>query len=115
MGKNDWRKKQEAEGGKTISVTLTPEASAALEELKKRLKSSQANIVSRVLVWGLKEVEAGKKASSDKETATQEDASRVTHEQAVPTSLEARLTEIEMRLAKVETATMFGSTDHTAI
>ncbi|HCR13774.1 MAG TPA: hypothetical protein PKD41_02185 [Solidesulfovibrio sp.] len=102
MGKNDWRKKQEEAGGKTISVTLTPPAALALEELKKRLKSSQADIVSRVLVWGLSEVEAGKKPSSDKDSATQEEGSRVAHESIIPPELEARLQAIEERLAKLE-------------
>ncbi|KHK03928.1 hypothetical protein [Desulfovibrio sp. TomC] len=122
MGKNDWRKKQEEAGGKTISVTLTPEAATALEELQRRLKKpdqskapSQAEVISRVLVWGLKEVEAGKKGSNDKGTTIQEDATRVAQEQGLPASVEERLAEIESRLARVETGMLFGAENHTAI
>ncbi len=109
MGKNDWRKKQEEAGGKTISVTLTPKAALALEELQKRLKKleqdkvpSQAEVISRVLVWGLMEVETGKKSSSDAESATQETTSRATQELILSSGLEARLQAIEERLAKLE-------------
>lgn len=94
----------EEAGGKTVLVTLTPEATAALEELQNLLKQpdesmapSQAEVISRVLVWGLKGIEAAaEETSRGKELGTQEDASRAT--------LEQRVAEIETRLSRVESA-----------